>query len=284
SYQLDLCPSFAPDISILINLSPDHIDRHGDMAGYVAAKKKIFRGAGTAVIGIDDRWSKDVYAGIMKTERKTLSVSCAGAADIAVSSTGLLCGFDLKQCENLQGPHNWQNAAMAYAACRAQGISDAEIFEALKSFPGLAHRQNIVAVHNGIRYVNDSKATNDQAAAMALRAFDPIYWIAGGKPKDGGYPDCEKYIRHVRHAFLIGAAEEKMAAWLETQKTPFTRCGTMDRAVKAADALAQREKLENAAVLLSPACASFDQFKNFEQRGEIFADLVGKLAAKEALA
>ncbi len=279
SYQLDLCPTFAPDISILINLSPDHIERHGDMAGYIAAKKKIFRGNGTAIIGIDDDWSKEVYADIKKTQRKTLSISCDGAADIAVSPDGILAGFDLKQCKNLQGPHNWQNAAMAYAACKAQGVSDATIFEGLKSFPGLAHRQNIVAVYNGINYVNDSKATNDQAAATALRAYDPIYWIAGGKPKDGGYPDCEKYIGHVRHAFLIGEAEEKMAAWLETQKVPFTRCGTMDRALAEAHAMAQQEKCKNASVLLSPACASFDQFKNFEQRGEIFSDLVAKLAS-----
>ncbi len=277
SYQLDLCPTFAPDISILINLSPDHLDRHGDMAGYIAAKKKIFRGQGTAVIGIDDDWSKNVYADIKKTGRNAISVSCDHAADILVSGDGILAGFDLKQCANLQGPHNWQNAAMAVAACRAQGLADASIFEGLKSFPGLAHRQNIVAVHNGIRYVNDSKATNDQAAAMALRAFNPVYWIAGGKPKDGGYPDCERHISHVRHAFLIGEAEEKMAAWLTAQKTPFTRCSTMERALAAAHALAQQERLENATVLLSPACASFDQFRNFEQRGEIFSDLVKKI-------
>ncbi len=278
SYQLDLCPTFSPDISILINLSPDHLDRHGDMAGYIAAKKKIFRGPGTAIIGIDDKWSQQVYKETANSEREVISVSCLSKADVTVSVNGLLKGFDLKQCKTLQGQHNWQNAAMAYAACTAAGIGADIIIAGFKSFPGLIHRQNIIAVYNGISYINDSKATNDQAAAVALRTYNPIYWIAGGKSKDGGYNDCEKHIHHVRHTFLIGDAQEKMAAWLEKQKAPFTRSGTLDKAVAAAHDMAQKEKLKDAVVLLSPACASFDQFKSFEQRGEIFVDLVKKLA------
>ena len=285
SYQLDLCPTFAPDISMLINLSPDHLDRHGDMAGYIAAKKNIFRGPGIAIVGIDDDWSQQVYKDLAKSERKNIPVSCltSPAEGIYVTADGLLKDkgrdiFDLKGCRTLQGQHNWQNAAMAYAACTAAGVEVSAIIAGLKSFPGLIHRQNIVCVYNGVTYINDSKATNDQAAAMALRTYNPIYWIAGGKAKDGGYSDCEKHLTHVRHAFLIGDAQDKMAAWLEKQKTPFTRSGTLDQALTAAHNMAQQEKLKNAVVLLSPACASFDQFKSFEQRGEVFVDLVKKLA------
>ena len=279
SYQLDLCPTYAPDISILINLSPDHLDRHGDMAGYIAAKKKIFSGTGTAIVGIDDEWSRQVYDEVTHAERKVVSVSCLSDADITVTADGILRGFDLKQCKTLQGQHNWQNAAMAYAACTAQGIAVPAIIAGLKSFPGLAHRQNIITVYNGVTYINDSKATNDQAAAMALRTYHPIYWIAGGKAKDGGYPDCEKYIGHVRHAFLIGDAQEKMAAWLKSKNAAYILSGTLDKAVEAEAAMALKEKMINAVVLLSPACASFDQFRNFVHRGEVFVDLVRKLAA-----
>jgi UDP-N-acetylmuramoylalanine--D-glutamate ligase len=186
---------------------------------------------------------------------------------------------DLKPCRSLQGQHNWQNAAMAYAACISNGVALTHIVEGLKTFPGLAHRQNIVATHNGIAYINDSKATNDQAAAMALRTYNPIYWIAGGKAKDGGYSDCEKYASHIRHAFLIGDAQEKMAAWAAAQKIPFTLSGTLDRALGQAHDMAQRERLASAVVLLSPACASFDQFRNFEHRGEVFTGLVRKIAS-----
>jgi len=286
SYQLDLCPTFSPDIAVLINLSPDHLDRHGGMGGYIAAKRKIFRGSGTAIIGLDDEWSRQVYGDIANTARKDIPVSCLKplSEGICVTEDGLLKDngrsiFNLKECRTLQGQHNWQNAAMAYAACTAQGVAVADIIAGFMTFPGLAHRQNIITVYKGVTYINDSKATNDQAAAMALRTYEPIYWIAGGKPKDGGYPDCEQYLSHVRHAFLIGEAEEKMGAWLKEKKTPFTRTGTLDVAVTAAHDMAQAEKRENAVVLLSPACASFDQFKNFEQRGDAFVSLVRKIAA-----
>jgi UDP-N-acetylmuramoylalanine--D-glutamate ligase len=278
SYQLDLCDTFAPDISILINLSPDHLDRHGGMEGYIAAKKRIFRGPGTAIVGIDDGWSKKVYEEVSKGARNIVSVSAQGLADICVSSRGMLGNLDLNECKSLQGKHNWQNAAMAFAACAAAGVPSLKIYEGLKSFPGLAHRQNIVADIGGILYINDSKATNDQAAAMALRTYNPVYWIAGGRAKDGGYADCEQHLSHVRHAFLIGEAEGAMGDWLEKKGVPFTRCGTLDKALAAAHAQAQKERLEGGVVLLSPACASFDQFKSFEQRGEAFTELVRKFA------
>jgi UDP-N-acetylmuramoylalanine--D-glutamate ligase len=292
SFQLDLCPTFSPDISILINISPDHLDRHGDMAGYIAAKKKIFRGPGIGIVGLDDQWSAEIYGDVANSERKDIPVSTTNplAQGVYVTADGILkhdCKivFDLKQCPTLRGQHNWQNSAMAYAACISANVSLAQIIEGLKSFPGLAHRQNIIAVHNGVTYINDSKATNDQAAAMALRTYNPIYWIAGGKDKGAGYDDCQQYLSHVRHTFLIGAAQEKMAAWLTSQKSPYTLSGTIDKALEEARAMAEKEKLANATVLLSPACASFDQFKSFEHRGDVFVGLVRKMTgAKEASA
>ncbi|MFH1158990.1 MAG: UDP-N-acetylmuramoyl-L-alanine--D-glutamate ligase [Pseudomonadota bacterium] len=282
SYQLDLCRKYAPGISVLINISPDHLDRHGGLEGYVAAKARIFRKGGAAVVGIDDAEAIGMHRRLMKSgRRKVVPVSCETAVPEGVSVTegGVLFHdgaeiLDLKPCKSLPGKHNWQNAAMAYAACRLNGVSIPDIVRGLGSFPGLAHRQSVVAVHNGVTYINDSKATNDQAAGVALRTYDPVYWIAGGKPKDGGYADCEKHVGHVRHAFLIGDAQEKMAAWLEAVKVPFTLSGALDRALSEAKGMAEKEKLPNAVVLLSPACASFDQFRNFEHRGEVFAGLV----------
>jgi UDP-N-acetylmuramoylalanine--D-glutamate ligase len=289
SYQIDLCPGFAPEISLLVNVSPDHLDRHGGMEGYVAVKQKMFRGAGTAVISLDDAWSQKVFQNVQdEGTRSMVAVSCQTplSEGISVAPDGMLSEngapmADLLACPALQGAHNWQNAAMAYAACRATGVDAAHILRGLQSFGGLAHRQKIVATQNGIRYINDSKATNDQAAAMALRTFNPVYWIAGGKPKEGGFHDCQKYLKNVRHAFLIGAAQDEMAQWLAAQQTAFTKCDTLEQAVPAAHALAQDEKLENAVVLLSPACASFDQFRNFEQRGDAFAALVEKTTGRK---
>lgn len=285
SYQADLCPTFAPDVSVLLNMSSDHLDRHGDMAGYAAAKERIFRGKGTAVIGIDDETSRSIYERTKaKGERTVVPVSCLKPLmrGVYTSAEGILFDgpfkiLDLHTCRTLPGVHNWQNAAAAYAAARAVGVKVDDIVKALHSFPGLAHRQSIVTVFHGVTYINDSKATNDQAASMALRTYAPIYWIAGGKPKDGGYAYCEKHLNRVRRAFLIGEAEEAMSLWLEKKKIPHTRCKTMEAAVREAHKLAQSERLSHAVVLLSPACASFDQFKNFEHRGDVFSALVKEL-------
>jgi UDP-N-acetylmuramoylalanine--D-glutamate ligase len=285
SYQIDLCPTFTPDISILLNFSPDHLDRHGGMDGYVATKEKMFQGGGVAIMGIDDEWSQGMAERLKrKAQRKLVSVSCLRPLmhGVYASKEGALFDgktklLDLNTCPALPGQHNWQNAGVAYAAAREAGIPATVITRAMQTFPGLAHRQNTVATLQGVSYVNDSKATNDDAAAVALRTYDNIYWIAGGKPKEGGYKACEKYLGHVRHAFLIGEAEEAMAAWLAGKNTAFTRCGTLEAAVSGAHELAQAEKLEKPVVLLSPACASFDQFKSFEHRGEVFTALVKKL-------
>jgi UDP-N-acetylmuramoylalanine--D-glutamate ligase len=285
SYQLDLTTGFCPDISVLINISPDHLDRHGGMDGYIAAKERIFRGAGIGLIGIDDDGSAAIFARQRKEGARSMTpVSCLRpmTQGVFVSSEGEL--FDgphgvvnLNTCPALRGRHNWQNAALAYAACRAAGADAAAIAKGLQSFPGLEHRQKIVTSLHGVTYVNDSKATNDDAAAVALSTYHPVYWIAGGKDKGDGYQKCGRYLSHVRHAFLIGAAEDVLAAWLDSHKKPYTRCGTLDRAVEAAHEMAQREALDHATVLLSPACASFDQFKSFEQRGEAFSETVRRV-------
>lgn len=289
SFQLDLCTGFAPTISVFINISADHLDRHGSIEGYVAAKEKIFAPThhpdATAIIAVDDEYSAAVFNRQRKEgQRKMVAVSAHQPVTqgVCVNNDGLLCDntevvADLKTCPALQGAHNWQNAALAYAAARAAGVEREKIIAALKTFPGLAHRQHITATLNGIRYINDSKATNDDAAAVALRTFDPIYWIAGGKSKGSGYAACEKELHRVRHAFLIGAAEDEMATWLDSKGVAYTRCHTMDEAVKRAHDMAQSEKRKDAVVLLSPACASFDQFKGFEHRGDVFAEAVRAL-------
>ncbi len=218
SYQIDLCPTFAPDIAVHINFSPRPYRPPRQHGG-------ICRGQGALVPRQGHRRHRrrrHVVAGDVRPREargpaQGLPVSCLKAYPdgVTVSADGVLYDqqtkiIDLKTCPNLKGQHNWQNAAMAYAACVAVGAPTMKIVKGMQSFPGLAHRQNIVATIGNVSYVNDSKATNDQAAAMALRTFENIYWIAGGKSKSSGYGDCEKYIGHVRHAFLIGAAAEEI--------------------------------------------------------------------------
>lgn len=286
SFQLDLCPTFAPDIAVLVNIDNDHLDRHGTMGEYVAAKTRIFRGKGEAVISLDDAWSVKIEEALRRQGDRHVNAASFKKPlphGIFVSFDGILFDgnhklLDLGTCRTLQGQHNWQNAALAAKACALAGVEHATIVRALHSFPGLAHRQSIVAVHHGITYINDSKATNDQAASMALKTYAPIYWIAGGKSKGSGYALCEKHLDRVRHAFLIGTAEDEMALWLESRKVPFTRCGTLEVATEKAHKLAELEKLTHAVVLLSPACASLDQFKNFEHRGDVFTAIVKHIA------
>jgi UDP-N-acetylmuramoylalanine--D-glutamate ligase len=184
--------------------------------------------------------------------------------------------FDLNEAKALPGEHNAQNAAAAYATARAVGVDTQTACDALRSFPGLAHRQEVIKVVRGIAYVNDSKATNPEAAARALACYGAIYWIAGGRPKTGGLEPLEPFLDRVRHAFLIGEATDRFAGALDG-KVPVSRCGTLDSAVGAARDMAERDGLPGAVVLLSPACASFDQFRNFEARGDAFRFLVGAL-------
>ena len=296
SYQMDLCPTFAPDIAVHMNFSPDHIDRHGDMKGYVAAKRAMFRGAGKGVIGIDDEWSvkmaEDIaragdrhinHVAVTRTVERGAYVEGGKLYD-AIDGGAPVEVADLS-IPTLPGAHNHQNAAAAYAACRLLGLEPAAILEAMKTFPGLPHRQFLIRVINGVPYINDSKATNADATARALACYKSIFWILGGKAKEGGLKGLEPYMDRVRGAFLIGDAAEEFAAWLKKHNVEHQMCGTLDRAVRAAHDAAQAARGEPGgigAVLLSPACASFDQFRNFEERGEMFAQYVNNLPEGDA--
>jgi UDP-N-acetylmuramoylalanine--D-glutamate ligase len=287
SYQLEITPSLKPTVAILLNITPDHIDRHGDMAGYIAAKERIFRRQSaddTAIIGVDDEPSRAMHERIAaRKAARVVSISSIRPAPAGVSGAGgklvddldgkAEAVLDLTGVATLPGEHNWQNAAAAYAAMRALGLQRAPILEGIRTYPGLAHRQELIATIAGVRYVNDSKATNADATQKALVCYQPIYWILGGKPKEGGIESLKALFPRIAHAYLIGEASADFARTLKGQVAA-TECGTLDRAVAAAHAQAQADGKAGAVVLLSPACASFDQFANFEQRGEVFRQLV----------
>ncbi|BAI72718.1 UDP-N-acetylmuramoylalanine--D-glutamate ligase [Azospirillum sp. B510] len=288
SYQLELTHSITFDIAVLLNITPDHLARHGGMDGYIAAKTLIFHRQTrprTAVIGVDDEHCRKIHAGLVAAgDQRIWPVSAHGpVAGGVYAADGWLVDdtegeavrvVELSTLPTLLGAHNWQNAAAAFAACKAAGIPAPAIVAAMASFPGLAHRQQLVGTLDGVRFVNDSKATNADATEKALATFDPIYWILGGQAKDTGLNGLEPYMGRVRHAFLIGEAQEQFAAWLDTQSVAYTRCGTLDIATAKAAEMAVAERLTDACVLLSPACASWDQFANFEKRGEAFAACV----------
>ncbi len=289
SYQLDLTKSFTADIAVMLNLSADHIDRHGSMAAYVAAKERLFlqqRPEQIAAIGVDDADSRAMFERV-RTARPKSTVPFSANSPLAGGvfvQDGVLHDarlgparpvIDLRR-GRLIGGHNWQNAAAAYAAATALDCPPEAAARALLTFPGLAHRIEDVGVVQGVRFINDSKATNADAAARALACFDNVYWIAGGRPKEGGIGSLASYFPRIRHAFLIGEAAADFAATL-ADTVPHTRSQTLARATEAALTAARKDGIQNAVVLLSPACASFDQFKNFEERGDVFRDLVGSL-------
>ena len=287
SYQLDITPTPIADVALLLNITPDHLDRHGGMAGYIAAKEQILRAKGKTslgIIGVDDAPCRQLFAKLKDGERRLvpISVETATQGGAYVGKDGILMDairgapqkiIDLKSIARLPGKHNWQNAVAAYVAAKALGLSVEDIVAGFESYPGLAHRQELVATLNGVRYVNDSKATNADAAEKALACYDNIYWIIGGKPKEGGLAGLEPYYSRIRHGFLIGEAAAAFAKQIN-RAFPISMSGTLDKAVADAHALAQREKKPGAVVLLSPACASFDQYPNFEIRGNRFRALV----------
>ena len=296
SFQLDLCPTFSPDIGVLLNITPDHLDRHGDMKGYAAAKAQIFRGAGTAVIGMDDDPSRGVCKDVEKAEeRAVIPISIQKTLDHGVFvDDGIL--FDasageaielgsIDKIQKLFGVHNMQNAAVAYAACKSADVEPEVIYEALQTYPGLVHRQYPVRIINGVAYVNDSKATNAAAAVKALACHSNIQWIVGGRAKSGGLDGAEIYIDRVKKAYLIGEAAEDFAIWMERYDIVYEVSGTMEQAVASAHGAAQNARGEPGGagcVLLSPACASFDQYDSFEARGDHFTQLVSDIDTEQA--
>jgi UDP-N-acetylmuramoylalanine--D-glutamate ligase len=290
SYQLELTPGLSCEAAILLNITPDHLGRHGGMAGYVAAKKRIFHGqrnGAAAIIGNDDEICRSIRAELDRARNATvIPISAEGRiaggvyveAGVLTDDTGGKAQHvvGMAGLANLPGVHNWQNAAAAYAAVRHLGIRAEAAAAGLGSFPGLAHRQELIATIDGVRYVNDSKATNADAAAKALACYETVYWIAGGLAKEGGIASLAPFFPRIRHAFLIGAAAPAFADTLEGQ-VPHSGCGELATALNAARALALSEKRPQPVVLLSPACASFDQFADFEERGHVFRSLVEAL-------
>lgn len=296
SYQLELTLSITFDVAVLLNITPDHLDRHGGMDGYVKAKRLIFHRQTrprTAVIGVDDAHCRAIFEDLKAAGDQVIwPISAEGpVAGGIYAADGWLVDdtagraervAELAEFPTLLGRHNWQNAAAAFAACKAAGVPVPDIVAGMKTFPGLAHRQQLIRTIAGVRFVNDSKATNADATEKALATFDPIYWILGGRAKETGLDGLDAYMGRVRHAFLIGEATEPFAAWLAARSVPHTRCGTLDAAVAKAAGMALAERKAGACVLLSPACASWDQFANFEVRGEAFAGAVNDLPGDAA--
>jgi UDP-N-acetylmuramoylalanine--D-glutamate ligase len=286
SYQIDLAPSLDPSIGILINLSEDHLDRHGTMAHYADVKARLVTGVpegGTGIVGVDDEWCRAVADRLAHSGKHVVRISVRGALADGIYAEGshivrAIAGkathiADLTGIGSLRGLHNAQNAACASAAALVLGLSAEAIQAGLRSFPGLAHRMEEVGREGKVLFVNDSKATNADSAAQALVCFGDIFWIAGGKPKTGGIESLRGFFPRIRKAYLIGEAADEFAATLgDDVRHEIT--GTLDKAVTLAARDAALSKTQQPVVLLSPACASFDQYRNFEVRGDAFRALV----------
>lgn len=290
SYQTDLARSLTPDVAVLTNLSPDHLDRHAGPGGYFAAKRRLFAEGGPdrAVIGVDEdegRYLANQLAASLADDR-VIRVSSGRKLDqggwTVFAKKGFLSEYrkgrqvasvDLRGIKGLPGAHNHQNACAAFAACRTLGIGPKGIEAAMRSYPGLPHRSQVIADVDGVTYVNDSKATNVDSAAKALSAFAKVRWICGGLQKDGGLTGLHSALPHVAKAYVIGREPEAFA--LDLPGVDAAICTTMKAAVAAAIADAE----EGEVVLLAPAAASFDQYDNFEQRGDDFAEQVRSVLA-----
>lgn len=292
SFQLDLTESLRLNAAAFLNLSPDHIERHGSVEGYLKSKKRIFDNQtrdDLAVIGVDDDYAQSVCTELMARNvaevRPVSSGSALGRGVYALDGKvycnldgkALLAG-DLNGARSLRGPHNHQNAAAAIAVCEKLGVSPALAVKAAHRFEGLAHRLEEVGRNGKVLFINDSKATNADATARALTAFEDIFWIAGGKPKEGGVESLKPMLDRVRSVYLIGEAAAEFEAQLRGS-VHCVLCGDLENAVAAASAAAAQSDAKNPVVLLSPACASYDQFKNFVERGDKFRALVSELAS-----
>jgi len=289
SYQIDLAPSLDPSVGILINLSEDHLDRHGTMENYAAVKERLVRGVpddGIAIVGVDDQWCEKIAARLAQIGKRVVQISVdRKLKDGLYVDTGLILRAregksspiaELGGIGSLRGLHNAQNAACATAAALALGLEPAAIQAGLRSFPGLVHRMEEVGRRGAVLFVNDSKATNADSAAQALACFHDIFWIAGGRPKTGGIEGLRSFFPRIRKAYLIGEAADQFATTL-TDAVPHEITGTLEKALAAAARDAATSSAHEPVVLLSPACASFDQYRNFEVRGDAFRALVHAL-------
>lgn len=281
SYQLDLCPTYRPNISMLLNITPDHLDRHGDLAGYTKAKARILDSKGVKIIGVDTVPTKELF----DNTDKAISVSTNSDADVNVANGTLYYKGsevgDVSNFDTLKGEHNYQNLACVYTAARELGLNDEVILSALETYPGLPHRQYKCASIGTVDYINDSKATNAEAAAKALGAYENIYWILGGLPKEGGLDGLDPFMLKVKRAYLIGQASEDFKSWLDAKGVENELCEVLDMATEKAHQDAQSSG-EASTVLLAPACASWDQFASFEKRGDAFMQVVASFEKGEA--
>jgi UDP-N-acetylmuramoylalanine--D-glutamate ligase len=286
SFQIDLAPSLDPRVGILLNVTEDHLDRHGTLENYAALKERLVAGVppdGTAIVGVDDEWCRAAAARLDQAGKRVVRVSVRSTVADGIYAEGerimQATGSEVREVAriggigSLRGLHNAQNAACATAAALALGLNLNAIQRGLRSFPGLAHRMEQVGRKGQVLFVNDSKATNAEAAARALSSFTDIFWIAGGRAKSGGIGSLAEFFPRIRKAYLVGEASEAFAATL-AGKVAHVSAGTLDRAVALAAQEAESAGLDEAIVLLSPACASFDQFRNFEVRGDKFRELV----------
>ena len=292
SYQIDLAPTIDPSVGILLNITPDHIDRHGTFARYAAIKERLVAGSELAVVAVDDEHCAAIAdrlelhgVGLVRVSTGRLlddGYSIQGDDIVHASAGQRRHVASLAGIATLRGRHNAQNALAAVAALEACGLTVDEIRAGLKSFPGLAHRMELVGRRGRVLFVNDSKATNADAAAPALSTYERIYWIAGGLPKEGGIESLRPLFPRIAKAYLIGEAAPAFAATLGAT-IPYEISGTIAAAVDNAAADAAGDESPEPVVLLSPACASFDQFRNFEVRGEAFRDAVRGLDHVETI-
>jgi UDP-N-acetylmuramoylalanine--D-glutamate ligase len=289
SFQIDLTPSLAPSVGVLLNLTPDHLDRHGTMADYAAIKERCVANADRSVIAIDDEYTRVIaerwrradkpLTRVLTTHHELSDGIVIDGEHLMARRRGQSAGIaSLAGIPALRGRHNAQNAACAVAALGNLADDRARLQKALQSFPGLPHRMEEVGRRGRVLFINDSKATNADAAEKALSSFEPIYWIAGGRAKEGGIELLRPLFPRIAGAYLIGAAANDFARTLEGSVV-CDLCGTLEVAIDHAAHDAAESKAEEPVVLLSPACASYDQFANFEKRGDRFRELARAYAA-----
>ncbi len=304
SYQIELSPSIDFDISVLLNITPDHLSRHNGMNGYVAVKKQIFNRKSKKnvvnVVAVDDGYTKKIFNELCKEQPKSKNIPVSYSKIVSdgyyISSNGVLIDntvgekkqiFDVKTLENLQGKHNWQNILAAFAAVKKTGIPTTKIINAIKSFKTLEHRIENIGTFAGIKFINDSKATNAESVKYAIESMNDIYWIIGGRQKEGGIDILKPQLGDgkIKRTFIIGECEKEFYN-VTKNIIPSYRCHKLEKAVNKAFKLALKDlkkgKVKKPIILLSPATASFDQYKSFEERGEHFKSLFEKIKGKYA--
>lgn len=293
SFQIDLTPSLDPTVGILLNITPDHLDRHGSMENYAAIKARLVRQSDLAVVGVDDDFCSRIGAELRKSGRQITAISVTQPTienGVVLDGANLVRRVEGRSSDiaelagiaSLRGAHNGQNAAAAVAALGPLNVDLAGVTKGLRSFPGLAHRLEEVGRKGKVLFVNDSKATNADAAEKALLSFDKVFWILGGRAKQGGIEPLRPLFPKVVKAYLIGESSEAFAQTIG-DAFPFEICGTLEAATPQAARDAEASAIAEPVVLLSPACASFDQFSDFEKRGDRFREIVKALLAEQTL-